>query len=175
MSLRHRETCPVGPGPGQWCLSCVKSHHATVCGGGRFELRTQSHTSVQGSGSIPVPEGSLPGHPGHAQPGVNITEPFGTMCKTGLRSLPQKAACSTVVSVWERLPPHSLSAMADTSSCSARISLASRVRYWQRCSSCCSAVAMRRERLCRQFITDGSALACSREATRNSNTECTLR
>lgn len=54
------------------------------------------------------------------------------------------------------------SATADTSSCSARISLASLVRYWQRRSSCCSTVAMRRERVCRQFITDGSALACGR-------------
>lgn len=65
---------------------------------------------------------------------------------------------------WET-PPHSPSATADTSSCSARISFASRVRYWQRRSSCCSTVAMRRERVCRQLITDGSALACGRGRT----------
>lgn len=63
--------------------------------------------------------------------------------------------------------PHLPSAIADTSSWSARISLASRVRYWQRRSSCCRTVAMRRDKLCRQFITDGSALACVREAKRS--------
>jgi hypothetical protein len=58
---------------------------------------------------------------------------------------------------------HLPSAIADTSSWSARISLASRVRYWQRRSSCCRTVAIRRDKLCRQFITDGSALACTPE------------
>lgn len=55
---------------------------------------------------------------------------------------------------------HSLSDMADTSSWMARMSLASRVRYWQRRSSCCRTMAILRDRLCRQLITDGSALAC---------------
>lgn len=54
---------------------------------------------------------------------------------------------------------NSLSDMADTSSWMAKISLASLVRYWQRRSSCCRTMAIRRERLCKQFITDGSALA----------------
>lgn len=54
----------------------------------------------------------------------------------------------------------SLSVMLVTSSCTASISLASLVRYWQRRSSCCRAMAMRRDRLCMQLMTDGSALAC---------------
>lgn len=46
------------------------------------------------------------------------------------------------------------------SSWMASISLASLVRYWQRRSSCCSAIARRRDRLCMQLMTDGSAFAC---------------
>lgn len=49
------------------------------------------------------------------------------------------------------------------SSWTASMSLASRVRYWQRRSSCCRAMAMRRDRLCMQLMTDGSAFACRPE------------
>ena len=81
----------------------------------------------------------------------------------GLAECPGHAQSSTEptsLRILEKPPARSPSAVADTSSCSARISLASRVRYWQRRSSCCSTVAMRRERVCRQLITDGSAWAC---------------
>lgn len=74
----------------------------------------------------------------------------GSPCLALLPSLPGQA--------WR-----SPSAMADTSSWMAKISLASRVRYWQRRSSCWRTMAMRRDRLCRQLITEGSAVAC-REA-----------
>lgn len=109
-------------------------------------------TSVQESGSSCVPWGSSCA-PRAAQPTIQ-TISFHIGPPNGVPAQRSR-------------PPPSPSAMADTSSCSARISLASRVRYWQRRSSCCSTVAMRRERLCRQFITDGSALACRREATAN--------
>lgn len=81
----------------------------------------------------------------------------------GLAACPGHAQSSTEparLRAQEKPPARSPSAAADASSCSARISLASRVRYWQRRSSCCSTVAMRRERVCRQPITDGSAWAC---------------
>lgn len=52
-----------------------------------------------------------------------------------------------------------LSVMVVISSWTASISLASRVRYWHRRSSCCRAIAMRRDRLCMQLMTEGSALA----------------
>lgn len=94
------------------------------------------------------------------------------MYKPGPGSLPRKVP-AMLCGVGDTLP-HSPSATADTSSCSARISLASLVRYWQRRSSCCSTVAMRRERVCRQFITDGSALACGR-GTWDSNAARVLR
>ena len=54
----------------------------------------------------------------------------------------------------------SLSVTLGISSCTASISLASRVRYWQRRSSCCRAMAMRRDSLCMELMTEGSALAC---------------
>lgn len=57
----------------------------------------------------------------------------------------------------------SLSVMVVISSWTASMSLASRVRYWQRRSSCCRAMAMRRDRLCMQLMTDGSAFACRPE------------
>lgn len=61
----------------------------------------------------------------------------------------------------------SLSVMVVISSWTASISLASLVRYWQRRSSCCRAIAMRRDKLCMQLMTDGSALALSANTTLN--------
>lgn len=104
--------------------------------GRRLQAENQRQHIRPGKGSATAPQRRLPGHPGLLHPGTGA------------------------------IPQHSPSATADTSSCSARISLASRVRYWQRRSSCCSTVAMRRERLCRQLITDGSALACGRHRMR---------
>lgn len=69
---------------------------------------------------------------------------------------------------------HSLSVIVVTSSCTASMSFASRVRYWQRRSSCCKAMAMRRDRLCMQLITDGSALAWRRWQTPSVSISCPL-
>uniref|UniRef100_A0A8C5EGH9 Uncharacterized protein n=1 Tax=Gouania willdenowi TaxID=441366 RepID=A0A8C5EGH9_GOUWI len=54
-----------------------------------------------------------------------------------------------------------INVMVVISSWTASISLASLVKYWQRRSSCCRAMAMRRDRLCMQLMTDGSAFACT--------------
>lgn len=54
----------------------------------------------------------------------------------------------------------SLSVTVVISSWTASISLASLVRYWHRSSSCWRAMAIRRDRLCMQLMTERSALAC---------------
>lgn len=152
MTSRHRKAQPAGAGLGGQCSWEVG------CGSG-WEIHNR-HPFRAALQLCPL------GHP-PVHPGKTVRHPITSWClrfciyKPGPGSLPRKVP-AVPCGVGDTLP-HSPSATADTSSCSARISLASLVRYWQRRSSCCSTVAMRRERVCRQFITDGSALACGRD------------